>query len=202
MSGIFLAKIDVSALYSVLLNVISSVYVIYHCRGRGLSSNKNQCKMGLTGLHDSSTFLFDLSRASSSPLSLSFSSSESPCTSGTLLKLRFCNRAAIAPVSGVRTMSPTLGNWVQLHDTSSKASLGTDTMWSAGFSSGCIAAPVIPVVGWKSQITAIFVPSLSSVSSGATWYIKVWMLVVSPTLWSIRLHDLSCFANTVALEVR
>ena len=31
MSCILLAKIDVSALYSVLLNVISSVYVIYHC---------------------------------------------------------------------------------------------------------------------------------------------------------------------------
>ena len=31
MSCIFLAKIDVSALHSVLLNVINSVYVIYHC---------------------------------------------------------------------------------------------------------------------------------------------------------------------------
>ena len=46
----------------------------------------------------SSTLLFDLSQASSSPLSLSFSSSESPYTSGTLLKSRFCNCAAIARV--------------------------------------------------------------------------------------------------------
>ena len=37
----FLAKIDVSALYSVLLNVISSVYVIYHCRGRGLRMDRD-----------------------------------------------------------------------------------------------------------------------------------------------------------------
>ena len=37
----------------------------------------------------------------------------------------FCNLAVIAPVSVVRTMSPTLGNWVQLHDSSwsSKASV-------------------------------------------------------------------------------